>query len=678
MVFSYNWLQSFFKKKLPKPERLAEILTLYFAEVEEIKKVGKDFILDIDIRPNRAPDCFSHLGIAREISAILNYKLQISDCKFIEEKKIKTKNLIDLEVKNVQDCPRYTARVIFDVKIGPSPRWLAERLEVCGLRPINNVVDITNYVMLETGQPLHAFDLDKISKRKIIVRRAKNGEKISTLDEKEYELNSDILVIADAVGPLAIAGIKGGKKAEIDRKTKNIVLESANFDRSLIRNGSNSIKLKTDASLRFDHGLDPNLTEPAINQTAFLIKKNTGGKIAKGLIDFYSKKTLPQKIKLDVAYVERLLGVKIPQNRIKSILKRLGFNIMSISTRQIIVQVPTRRLDVSIQEDLIEEIGRIHGYDKIPFKSPVVSLIPPKKNFEIIWEDMVKNVLKEIGFTEVYNYSFIKESDAKNLGYKKQELIEIENPTSLEFQYLRPSLIPNLLKNVQENQPNFEKIKIFEVGKIFKIEDSKILEKKMITGLINGDAFFDLKGVLDSLFQKLGISQFFYDEFKPTPEESKISIWHPKKIAEIKFDSQEIGFLGQISKRTLNKFEIKKDLTIFDVDFEKIQKYCTEETLYQPLSKYPAAVRDIAVLVPRNTRVEEVLNKVENVSPLIKDIDLFDFYEGEGIPEGKKNFAFHIIYQAKDHPISSKEIEETQSRIIEVLEKNPEWEVRKR
>jgi len=678
MVFSYNWLQSFFKKKLPKPERLAEILTLYFAEVEEIKKVGKDFILDIDIRPNRAPDCFSHLGIAREISAILNYKLQISDCKFIEEKKIKTKNLIDLEVKNVQDCPRYTARVIFDVKIGPSPRWLAERLEVCGLRPINNVVDITNYVMLETGQPLHAFDLDKISKRKIIVRRAKNGEKISTLDEKEYELNSDILVIADAVGPLAIAGIKGGKKAEIDRKTKNIVLESANFDRSLIRNGSNSIKLKTDASLRFDHGLDPNLTEPAINQTAFLIKKNTGGKIAKGLIDFYSKKTLPQKIKLDVAYVERLLGVKIPQNRIKSILKRLGFNIMSISTRQIILQVPTRRLDVSIQEDLIEEIGRIHGYDKIPFKSPVVSLIPPKKNFEIIWEDMVKNVLKEIGFTEVYNYSFIKESDAKNLGYKKQELIEIENPTSLEFQYLRPSLIPNLLKNVQENQPNFEKIKIFEVGKIFKIEDSKILEKKMITGLINGDAFFDLKGVLDSLFQKLGISQFFYDEFKPTPEESKISIWHPKKIAEIKFDSQEIGFLGQISKRTLNKFEIKKDLTIFDVDFEKIQKYCTEETLYQPLSKYPAAVRDIAVLVPRNTRVEEVLNKVENVSPLIKDIDLFDFYEGEGIPEGKKNFAFHIIYQAKDHPISSKEIEETQSRIIEVLEKNPEWEVRKR
>jgi len=678
MVFSYNWLQSFFKKNLPKPERLAEILTLYFAEVEEIKKVGKDFILDIDIRPNRAPDCFSHLGIAREISAILNYKLQISDCKFIEEKKIKTKNLIDLEVKNVQDCPRYTARVIFDVKIGPSPRWLAERLEVCGLRPINNVVDITNYVMLETGQPLHAFDLDKISKRKIIVRRAKNGEKISTLDEKEYELNSDILVIADAVGPLAIAGIKGGKKAEIDRKTKNIVLESANFDRSLIRNGSNSIKLKTDASLRFDHGLDPNLTEPAINQTAFLIKKNTGGKIAKGLIDFYSKKTLPQKIKLDVAYVERLLGVKIPQNRIKSILKRLGFNIMSISTRQIILQVPTRRLDVSIQEDLIEEIGRIHGYDKIPFKSPVVSLIPPKKNFEIIWEDMVKNVLKEIGFTEVYNYSFIKESDAKNLGYKKQELIEIENPTSLEFQYLRPSLIPNLLKNVQENQPNFEKIKIFEVGKIFKIEDSKILEKKMITGLINGDAFFDLKGVLDSLFQKLGISQFFYDEFKPTPEESKISIWHPKKIAEIKFDSQEIGFLGQISKRTLNKFEIKKDLTIFDVDFEKIQKYCTEETLYQPLSKYPAAVRDIAVLVPRNTRVEEVLNKVENVSPLIKDIDLFDFYEGEGIPEGKKNFAFHIIYQAKDHPISSKEIEETQSRIIEVLEKNPEWEVRKR
>jgi phenylalanyl-tRNA synthetase beta chain len=292
---------------------------------------------------------------------------------------------------------------------------------------------------------------------------------------------------------------------------------------------------------------------------------------------------------------------------------------------------------------------------------------------------MVKDILKEAGFSEVYNYSFISENLAKKLDYKKEELIEVENPTSLEFKYLRPSLIPKLLENVQKNQPYFQEIKIFELGKIFNpLQKFGGGEKKMLTGLITGDSFFELKGVLDTLFQKLGISEFFYDEFEATPEESKISIWHPKKIAEIKIDGQEIGFLGQISRRVLKKFEIAKNLTIFDIDFEKLQKYCTEETVYQPISKYPAAVRDISILVPRDVLVEEVLNKIEMVSPLIKDIDLFDIYEGEEIPEGKKNLSFHIIFQAKDHQISPKEIDQIQSKIIQVLEENPEWEVRKK
>jgi phenylalanyl-tRNA synthetase beta chain len=678
MLFSYNWLQSFFKRKLPKPEKLAELLTMHSFEVKEVFKIKNDWALDIDVLPNR-PDCFSHLGIAREISAILNYELKRMDTEMIEDKKLKAKDFIEVKVEDKNTCPRYSARVILDVKIGPSPEWVVERLEACGLRSINNVVDITNYVMLETGQPFHAFDLDKISKRKIIIRRAKNGEKILTLDEKEYELNENVLLIADPLGPLAIAGIKGGKKAEIDQKTKNIVLESANFEPRTIRRGSSELNLKTDASLRFEHGLDPNLTEFGINRAAALIREIAGGKILKGMVDFYPEKVLPKRIKLDFNYVENLLGVKIPKNKIKNILKRLKFELTPIGSSSILVKTPTLRQDIKIVEDLIEEIGRIYGYQKIPSHFPLVSLIPPKKNFEIFWENMVKDILKEAGFSEVYNYSFISENLAKKLDYKKEELIEVENPTSLEFKYLRPSLIPKLLENVQKNQPYFQEIKIFELGKIFNpLQKFGGGEKKMLTGLITGDSFFELKGILDTLFQKLGISEFFYDEFEATPEESKISIWHPKKIAEIKLDGQEIGFLGQISRRVLKKFEIAKNLTIFDIDFEKLQKYCTEETVYQPISKYPATIRDISVLVPRNVLVEEVLNKIEMVSPLIKDIDLFDIYEGEEIPEGKKNLSFHIIFQAKDHQISPKEIDQIQSKITQVLEENPEWEVRKK
>jgi phenylalanyl-tRNA synthetase beta chain len=676
MVFSYDWLQSFFKRKLPKPEKLAELLTMHSFEVKEILKIKNDWGLDIDVLPNR-PDCFSHLGIAKEISAIMNYELGTMNFEVTEDKKLKAKDFIEVKVENEDACPRYSARVILDLKIGPSPKWIIERLEACGLRSINNVVDITNYVMLETGQPLHAFDLDKISKRKIIVRKARNGEKIFALDEKEYELNENILLIADPLGPLAIAGIKGGKKAEIDQKTKNVVLESANFEPKTIRFGSKILNLKTDASLRFEHGLDPNLTELGINRAASLIKEIAGGKVCQGLIDFYPKKVYPRKIKLDLDYIEGLLGIKLSKREVKGILKRLGFEINE-KKGQLVVKVPTFRQDVKIAEDLIEEIGRIYGYQKVPSLFPVVSLIPPKRNLEIFWENMVKDILKEIGFSEVYNYSFISENLAKNLDYKKEELIEVENPTSLEFKYLRPSLIPKLLENVQKNQPYFQEIKIFELGKVFKIEDSKFIEKKMLAGLITGDSFFELKGVLDALFQKLGISEFFYDEFEPTPEESKISIWHPKKIAEIKLDNQEVGFLGQISRRVLKKFGIKNDLSVFDIDFEKLQKYCTEETVYQPLSKYPAAVRDISVLVPRNVLVEEVLEKIEMVSPLIKDVDLFDIYEGEEIPEGKKNLSFHIIFQAKDHQVSPQEIDQIQSKIIQVLQENPEWEVRKK
>jgi len=675
MVFSYNWLQSFFQKKLPKPEKLAEFLTMKAFEVSEVRKAGKDFVLDIDILPNRAGDCFSHQGIAREIAAITGLIYRGSTSMVSEDKNLKAKDFVGVEVKNKVACPRYTAGVVTDVKVGPSPKWIRERLKVCGLRPINNVVDIANYVMLETGQPLHAFDDQKLEGEKIIVRFAKNREKIVTLDEEKYDLNENILVIADAKKPVAIAGIKGGKIPEIDKKTKIIVLESANFDSRVVRRGSQKLDLKTDASWRFEHGLDPNLTEMAINRAAYLIQKIAKGKVAKGLIDFYPKKVLPKRVKLDLDYLEKLLGIKIPVREIKNIFKRLDLQIIEAKPRYLLVKVPTRRLDISLPEDLIEEIGRIYGYQKIKAAFPTATLIPPKRNIEIFWGDMTKNILKEAGFTEVYNYSFFGEKEAKLFGYEKKDLIELENPLSGEQKYLRASLIPNLLKNIEKNFRYFPEIKIFELG---KTSQKPNLEKRALTGVITGDAFYQAKGMVDLLLNKLGISNIWYDSWQPTPEQTKFSIWHPKKCAEIKIDGEEVGFLGEISPRVLHSLDFQGKVVLFDIDFEKLSKISSEEHEYQPISKFPAAVRDIAILVPRQIRVEEVLNKIEAVGGrLIRDIDLFDIYEGEEIPRGKKNLAFHLIYQAEDRTLSSKEIDQIQNKIILALEKEIGWEIRK-
>ncbi|TFG35576.1 MAG: phenylalanine--tRNA ligase subunit beta, partial [Parcubacteria group bacterium] len=420
MKFSYNWLQSFFKKKLPAPEKLADLIIDHAFEVEGITRSGKDYVLDIGVLSNRGPDCFSHIGMAREIAAILNYNFSISAFKLTENKKIDAKDLIKVIVENKGGCPRYTARVVTDAKVGESPKWIKEKLEACGLRPINNVVDVTNYVMLETGQPLHAFDQEKIEGKKIIVRFAEAGEKITTLDEETYKLNEDILVIADAKNPIAIAGIKGGKNPEIDQKTKTIILESANFDPQDVRKSSKMLNLRTDASLRFEHGLDQNLAEFAINRAAYLIQEITKGKVAGGLIDISVKRNLKKIIRLDLDYADALLGVKIPKKQAIDILKRLEFKIRAVKkTAKIIdVEVPTFRLDVLLPEDLIEEIGRIYGYENIDSAFPMVSLCPPKRNLDIFWENLSKDILRGSGFTEVSNYSFISPKDADTLMFK--------------------------------------------------------------------------------------------------------------------------------------------------------------------------------------------------------------------------------------------------------------------
>ena len=395
------------------------------------------------------------------------------------------------------------------------------------------------------------------------------------------------------------------------------------------------------------------------------------------MVDYYPKKVSVKTIKLELADVEKMLGVRIPDKVIKSVLNKLGFEIFQVRAGKIKVKIPTRRLDISIPEDLIEEIGRIFGLEKIPCLVPQVSLISPRENLDIFWLNFIKNVLKEIGFFESYNRSFISQKDADIFKYKSSKLVELKNPPSADYQYLRPNLIINLLKNIKENQRFSKGIKIFELGKVFKKKKS-YKEKRMLIGLLERGDFYQVKGMIDLLFNKLGISNVWYDDYQVSPEDSKISIWNSKICAEIKVDNQEIGFLGEISKNLLEKLKIKNKLVGFELDFEKLKEIASQESAYSPVSVYPAAIRDLAVLVPKETKVIEVLNIINTSGGrLIKDIDIFDIYEGEEIPDNKKNFAFHLIYQAEDRTLKPEEINKIHKKIIETLEKNSEWQVRK-
>lgn len=683
MKISYNWLKEYVQN-LPKPEKVADLLTMHSFEVENVEKSGNDYIFEIDILPNRAHDCLSHLGIARECSALLNTKLQIPKSK-LNESNQKANDFIKLEVKDSEACPRYVARVITDVKIGPSPKWLKEKIEIIGQKSINNIVDATNYVMFETGQPLHAFDYEKLEGKKIVVRKAQKGEKITTLDNERCELDNNALVISDAKNPLALAGVKGGKKAEITNKTKTIVLESANFSIKSVRTTIKNTGIATEASLRFEHGLDPNLAQEAIDRAAGLIQKIANGKVAKGRIDFYPKKVLPVKMKLKLEKLKSIAGIEVSKQDVIKILKALEF----VVDNSLKITVPTFRQDIKIEEDLIEEIVRLIGYNKIPAKHPLGLLGTIKQDTVLSVSNKIKTIFEGLGFNEVYNFSFVGEDDLEKLKISKEDYVEIENPLSRDLKYLRKDLLINLLKNVKNNfKKSFaegDEIKIFELGKVYHQSKSEVREEKMLAGLIAvsdekaiGEKFYELKGAIDTLFNKLGITDHWYDDFQATPEWTDKVFWQEIGTAEIKSGDEEIGFLGEVTPKTLSLLNIKGVVIGFNLNFEKILRLAQDELVYQAPSSYPAAVRDLAVLVNRGDRVADVLNLINRVGgDLVQDVDLFDMYEGEELPEGKKNLAFHIIYQSYEKTLKDEEVDKIQKKIIRELEKKKGWQVRK-
>lgn len=620
MIFSYNWLQSFFKKPLPSPNKVAEILTMHSFENEYVEKKGSDHLLSIDVLPDRAGDCFSHIGIAKELSVLLNQKAYFPKTKVKET----IKESLPIKIENDEDCLRYTAVILKDVKIESSPKWLKEKINACGINSINNIVDITNYVMLETGQPMHAFDYDKISKE-IIVRKAKRGEKISLLGGKKHLLGNNVLIIADSEGPLAIAGIKGGQKAEITNQTKNIVLESANFNPKLISQTARRLNIRTDSSIRFEQSIDPNLTSHAIERAVNLIGIPSSPKI-----DIYKNKLEPWKIKLDINNVNNILGIDIPQKTIIDILSRLGF----IVGKDLEIEVPTSRRDVVLPENIIEEIGRIYGYDKIPLIFPSFS-VPAQTNYDLFWQNKTKDIMKELGYSEVFNYSFIGDEEKNEFNLSPKEII---NPASSYYKYLRPTIIPQIIKMVKENLKYFDKVKIFELGKVFGKKELVVL-----SGAVSTNDYLSIKSDIITLLNCLGGSGIVFGK------------------QEIKIDKTVIGEVG-----------IKSGIVFFEINFEKIQKNAIDNKQYEHISYHPVASRDISGLVNKETEIEEIIKEIKKFD-LVKLVEVFDVYMGKGVPSGKKSISLHLDLQSKEKTLDSEIIDKLIIKIKEIIN----WEERK-
>jgi phenylalanyl-tRNA synthetase beta chain len=565
-----------------------------------------------------------------------------------------------------------------NIEVKKSPKWMRERLLVSGVKPINNVVDITNYVMLETGQPLHAFDANEISNPKfkcqIIIRKAKRGEKIKLLDEEIYELNENDLVIADPKKDIALAGVMGGFDSGITDKTTSIILESANFDAVNIRKTRIRHNIITESSYRFERDIDPNLAETATIRATELMEKY-GGKNVKltAYSDVYPKKIKSWIIKLDINYAKKLLGENIPDKKIKNILENLEIAVKQ-TKYTLACEIPTRRIDLKTPEDLIEEIGRIYGYENIPAKPPIIELSAPPVNERRIFEDNLRDMMTALGFSEMLNYSFYSKEDIEKCGLGVEGHFEVANPMNPDQQYMRMSLIPGILKNVELNLKNFDKFSIFEIGRIYLDPNAKMPdERTMLAGaLVNEsdkkDIFFELKGKIGTLFETLLIKVEFV--------EPKLvgSVCHPKRSAVIKIKNKIVGYLCEINPQVLSEYKTKTRVAAFELNAVEMQNLASLQREYHPISKFPSVKRDISMYVDEKTKYANIESKIYSAGgKLVLDVELFDIFE----KEGEKSLALRIEIGSREKTFTSAEIDGMMKKIISKLEKDSKVKVRK-
>ncbi len=649
-----------------------------------------DTFLELELTPNRG-DCLSMLGVAREIGAITGQQVRVPETSYAESA-TPVSELAKVSIADPDLCLRYTASVITGITIGPSPHWLQDRLTRAGLRPINNVVDVTNYVMLEFNQPLHAFDLDTVTDRHVVVRRATDGEKFTTLDEVERALNSDNLLIADPAQAIGIGGVMGGANSEITPSTRNMLLESATFHNLNNRRTATELNLRTEASQRFEKGLRPELAPIALRRATQLILETAGGEAAAGIIDVFPAGDEPvTPVPLTVARLRQLLGMDLDIARAESVLGSLGITTRRTGPDSLEADPPYWRSDIAIEEDLIEEVVRIIGYDEVP-TTMLSSPIPYHQgNAMTALKDELRDALTSAGMQETISYPLVGPDDLARLnrdGHDAKPLLRVANPMSAEQDVLRPTLAASILNTLAYNQGhNDGGFRLFELGRAFIPQDSGLptnllpVERELVAGVMSGlryDAnwlsgsepldFFDLTGTLTTALERMGIAASYQSADDP--------LFHPGRCASIAVagaQSGDVGTVGELHPDIREAFDLGPDPVIyFELRLDDLlaasQDNGATENRFQSLSRFPAANRDLALVVPDNVPASQVQHLIERVR-LVERAELFDVYAGENVPEGTRSLAFRIRFRASDRTLTNEDVNRAVNGLTRVLER---------
>jgi phenylalanyl-tRNA synthetase beta chain len=634
-----------------------------------------DVIFDLEVTPNR-PDCLCVVGIAQEMAALTGQRLHPPEVSY-EEFPPLIDEQIAVEIDDPDLCSRYCASLISGVKIAESPPWMQQRLLACGMRPINNIVDITNYVMLELGQPLHAFDYEKIRGKKIIVRRATKGEILVSLDGEERTLASDMLVIADAERAVAIAGVMGGANSEVVEDTTTILLEAANFNPTSIHYTSRQLVLPSEAAMRFERGICPELTIPALKRATQLMLQLAGGQAARGASDVYPGKRESRPILLSADKAKQLLGVEFNLDQIVGTLTSLGFDCQPSSASEIRVTAPYWRSDITQEVDLIEEVARIIGYDKIPMTMLGEPL--PRQNPKPILglKQKIREHMVGFGFQEVISYSLTSLEMLNKLMPEAHPIepmtLRVANPMTAEHEYLRTTLRPYLLAVQVSNRRHEEgSIRLFELGKIYQPQQKALpAEPEVLCGLLSGARaekswqddgglfdFFDTKGVVEGLSHQLGVVVSF--------EHSDDESFHPVKQAAIVVGGNRLGVLGELHPRVAEVFEIAEAVYLFEINVTDLLPFTIDHKMFQSIPRFPATVRDLALIVDTGVSHHQVTDIIKGFS-LVNQVAIFDVYSGAQVPQGKKSLAYRITYQSPASTLTDEEVNKVQEKILSKL-----------
>ncbi|MGA2191932.1 MAG: phenylalanine--tRNA ligase subunit beta [Nitrospirota bacterium] len=654
-----------------------------------VKAIGlDDWAMEVNVTPNR-PDCLSVLGISREAVALTREELRMPHVN-LKESGGRITDMIGVEIKDAGLCPRYAGRIIKGVRIAQSPDWMKMRLKAVGVRPINNVVDVTNYVMMEMGQPLHAFDYDLLEDKEIIVRAAAEGEVFTTLDGTERKLSDGMLLICDGKRPVALAGVMGGQNSEVSDGTVNVFIEAAYFNPSSIRRTSKKLGLHTEASHRFERGTDPEGLILALDRAAALMAELAGGKIAKGQADEYPKRIEMPEVKVRVAKVNSILGADLDKSEIKDIFTRLRLDIKNEDSKTLTVEAPPFRPDLTREVDMVEEVARIHGYGKIRSALPEYAMNPGAPDKIRGTSGKIKAAMLASGYNEVINYSFIDPRDLDRIllpedDYRRK-VVTLRNPLTVEQSVMRTTLIPSLIGNLSWNlSRGVRDVRIFEISKVFLSEGPGLPSEPLYAAaLATGkrgenlwDArdgaidFYDIKGMVDTLLDSLRITGAVY-----TPAE-EIPFLHPGKSAWIMVGGKGAGYLGELHPGVIRACDLPVGAYIFELDLQSLLDLEPEPPKYSPLPRFPSVERDVAVIVPEEVTSFSIMRVIESLKiELIEDIRLFDYYAGKPIPEGKKSLAYTITYRSTSRTLTDEEVNEVHQAVVAALREKLGAEIR--